>query len=132
VILNTITRGGSSGGHTPSLKLEKIWFFGIKLWFITRNTPKIFAPSYARRNFFKCTPSLTWNSGYTPDNPNPKPPKIWSTRIIIFPLIFVGHETQNTHIIFGLLEPRLNKLILINLEKFYFAVYSIVRFTIYV
>ena len=31
------------------LKLEKIWFFGVKSWFFTRNTPKIFAPP-------KCAP----------------------------------------------------------------------------
>jgi hypothetical protein len=56
------TRGGSRGEHTrraPPLKLEKIWFF-------TWNTPKIFAPPSARRNFFKCTPPLTWNPGSTP------------------------------------------------------------------
>jgi hypothetical protein len=46
----------------PPLKLEKIWFFGVKSWFITRNTPKLFAPPSARRNFFKCVP-LTWNPG---------------------------------------------------------------------
>jgi hypothetical protein len=34
------------GGRTP-LKLEKIWFFGVKSWFFTRNTPKIFAPPSA-------------------------------------------------------------------------------------
>ena len=37
-----------------ALKLEKIWFFGVKSWFFTRNTPTIFAPPSARRNFFKC------------------------------------------------------------------------------
>jgi hypothetical protein len=41
-------RGGSN--------LEKIWFFGVKSWFFTRNTPKLFAPPSARRNFFKCAP----------------------------------------------------------------------------
>jgi hypothetical protein len=44
-------RGGSSRGRTrrpPSLKLEKIWFFfSVKSWFITRNTPNIFAPPSA-------------------------------------------------------------------------------------
>ena len=33
--------------------------------FFTRNTPKMFAPPSARRNFFKCTPP-TWNPGSTP------------------------------------------------------------------
>jgi hypothetical protein len=40
----------------PPLKLEKIWFFGVKSWFFTRNTPNIFAPPSARCNFFKCAP----------------------------------------------------------------------------
>ena len=33
-------RGGSRGAPPP-LKLEKIWFVGVKSWFFTRNTPKI-------------------------------------------------------------------------------------------
>jgi hypothetical protein len=45
--------------------LEEIWFFGVKSWSFTRNTPKIYAPPSARRNFFKCTP-LTWNPGSAP------------------------------------------------------------------
>jgi hypothetical protein len=45
--------------------LKKIWFFGIKSWFFTRNTPKIFAPPSARRYLFKCAP-LTWNPGSAP------------------------------------------------------------------
>ena len=77
--------GGAHPAHAPPpLKLEKnmifwrkivifhtkypknfhaslcIWkksdFFGAKSWFFTRNTPKFFAPPFARRNFFKCTP----------------------------------------------------------------------------
>ena len=39
------------------LKLEKIWFFCVKWWFFTRNTPKIFAPPSARPNFLMCAPS---------------------------------------------------------------------------
>ena len=43
----------------PQKKLEKIWFFCVKSWFFTRNTPNIFAPPSVRRNFFKCaTPNL--------------------------------------------------------------------------
>ena len=77
-------RGGSRGGGAhpagAPLKLEKIWFFGVKSWFFhtkypknfraslrnwkkyhffgvkswffTRNTPKIFAPPSTQRNFF--------------------------------------------------------------------------------
>jgi hypothetical protein len=60
-IHRSVSRGGSRGwGRTrrapPPLKLEKIWFFGVKPWFFTRNTPKFFAPPSARRNFFKCAP----------------------------------------------------------------------------
>jgi hypothetical protein len=47
--------GGCTQCACP-LKLEKIWFFGIKSWFFTRNTPKHFVPPSVRRNFFKCTP----------------------------------------------------------------------------
>ena len=42
--------------HAKSLKFEKIWYFGVKSWFFTRNTPKMFAPPSVRRNFFKCPP----------------------------------------------------------------------------
>ena len=63
-------RGGSRGwgapGARPSLKLEKIWFFGVLSWFFTRNTPTFFAPPSARRNFLKFAPPLTWNPGSTP------------------------------------------------------------------
>ena len=64
--------GGEAPGAPPppKKKLEKIWFFGVKSWFFTRNTPKIFAPPSARRNFFKYAPPppLTWNPGSAPNN----------------------------------------------------------------
>jgi hypothetical protein len=68
---NVRIRGGSrwEGAHPARapLRLEKIWFFCVKSWFFTRNTPTIFAPPSARRNFFKCAPSpLTWNPGSAP------------------------------------------------------------------
>jgi hypothetical protein len=48
-----ICRGGSRGG--------------VKSWFFKRNTPKIFAPPSARRNFFNSAlPPLTWNPGSAP------------------------------------------------------------------
>ena len=47
-------------------KLEKIWFFGVKSWFFTRNTPKIFVPPSALHIFFKCVPPPTWNPGSAP------------------------------------------------------------------
>ena len=64
-------QGGGGGGGTrraPPLKLEKIWFFGVKSWFFTRNTPKMFAPPSARRIFFNCAPPppLTWNPESAP------------------------------------------------------------------
>ena len=31
----------------PGADLEKIWFFGVKSWFFTRNTPNIFTPPFA-------------------------------------------------------------------------------------
>ena len=43
---------GERTRRAPPLKLEKIWFFGVKSWFFTRNTPNIIAPPSARRNFF--------------------------------------------------------------------------------
>ena len=47
-----------SRARATPLKLEKILFFGVKSWFFTRNTPKMFAPFSARRNFFKYAPLL--------------------------------------------------------------------------
>ena len=35
---------GVHPARAPPLKLEKIWFFGLKSWFFTRNTPKMFTP----------------------------------------------------------------------------------------
>jgi hypothetical protein len=46
------TRNTPKFSRLPS-QLEKRWFFGVKSWFFTRNTPKMFAPPSARRNFFK-------------------------------------------------------------------------------
>ena len=73
--------GGGGGGtrRAPPLKLEKIRFFGVKSWFFTRNTPKIFAPPSAiGKNMIFCRkivifhtksapPPLTWNPGSAPD-----------------------------------------------------------------
>ena len=50
--------------RAPTLKLGG-GEIGVKSWFFTRNTPNIFAPPSARRNFFKCAP-LTWNPGSAP------------------------------------------------------------------
>jgi hypothetical protein len=77
----------------PPLKLEKIWSFGVKSWFFTRNTPTIFAPpsaigknmifwrkivifhtkypknfraSLRSAQFFWSAPPLTWNTASAP------------------------------------------------------------------
>jgi hypothetical protein len=59
-VLMCVSQGRiQEGGRTrraPPLKLEKIWFFCVKSWFPTRNTPKFFAPPSVRHNFFKCAP----------------------------------------------------------------------------
>jgi hypothetical protein len=58
-------RAGGAPGAPPPPNWKKIWFFGVKSWFFTRNTPKIVALPSARRNFFKCA-HPTWNPGSTP------------------------------------------------------------------
>ena len=58
---------GADPGGTPP-KIGKNMIFGVQSWFFTRNTPKMFAPSSARRNFFKCAP-LTRNPGSAPAFP---------------------------------------------------------------
>jgi hypothetical protein len=50
----------------PPLRLEKIWFFGVKSWFFTRNAPKIFVPPSDRRNFFKYAPPPNLKSWIRP------------------------------------------------------------------
>ena len=46
---------------------KKIWFFGVKSWFFTWNTPKKIVPPSALHNFFECAPTLTWNPGSSPE-----------------------------------------------------------------
>ena len=64
-------QGGGGGAHParppPPPKIGKnMIFFGVKSWFFTRNTPKLFSPPSARRNIFKCAPPLTLNPGSAP------------------------------------------------------------------
>jgi hypothetical protein len=49
------SRGCAPGARTPKIG-KKYDFFGVRSWFFTRNTPKMFAPPYARRNFLKWAP----------------------------------------------------------------------------
>ena len=84
---NTLTWGGAHPARVPRLKLEKIWSFGVKSWFFTRNTPTIFAPPSAIgknmifwrkivifhtkypknvRASLSSAPNLTWNPGSGP------------------------------------------------------------------
>ena len=68
-------QGAHPGALPPtSLKLKKIWFVGVKSWFFTRNTPTIFSPPSARRNFFKYPP--TWNPGSAPGLQPPPLPRL--------------------------------------------------------
>ena len=48
--------GGAPGARPPPLKLEKIWFFGVKSWFFTRNTPKNVRASLRSAQFFLTAP----------------------------------------------------------------------------
>ena len=51
----------------PQIRINMI-FLCVKSWFFTRNTPNIFAPPSARRDFFSVhPPPLTWNSGFSPE-----------------------------------------------------------------
>ena len=73
-----VFRGGSRGGRIqrgadpeggappPPLKLVKIWFVGVISWFFTRNTPEIFAPPFARRNFLSAPPPPNLKSWIRP------------------------------------------------------------------
>ena len=47
---------GADPERGAPLKLEKIWFFCVKSWFFTRNTPTIFAPPSAigKNKIFWC------------------------------------------------------------------------------
>jgi hypothetical protein len=56
----------NQGARAPPKIGKIIWFFGVKSWFFTRNTPKIIAPPSARRNFFYVRLPLTWNPGSAP------------------------------------------------------------------
>jgi hypothetical protein len=69
-------QGRIQGGRTrraPPLKLEKIWFVGVKSWFFTRNTPKIFAPPSAiGKNMIFCRKIVIFHTKY---------PKIFRTSL---------------------------------------------------
>ena len=47
-------------------KIGENMIFGIKSWFFTQNTPKIFAPPSARCNIFKYAPSASLKSWSCP------------------------------------------------------------------
>ena len=68
--VNTLGQGRIPPPPPPTSKIGKKKNLDIKSWFFTRNTPKMFAPLFARRNFFKCAPPppLTWNPGSAPDH----------------------------------------------------------------
>ena len=86
------------GGRTRCAPLPYNWkkydFFGVKSWFFTRNTPKIFAPPSARRNFFKCAPP-NFKSWIRPWNVLTRTVNIWfqskvlSTKMYSFSFIIL-------------------------------------------
>jgi hypothetical protein len=68
--------GADPGGAHPARappKIGKIWFFGVKSWFFTRNTPKIFAPPSAiGKNMIFCRKIVIFHTKY---------PKIFRTSL---------------------------------------------------
>jgi hypothetical protein len=52
-LLNYIS--GADHDFTPNNHIF-LWLFGVKSWFFTWNTPKVFAPPSTRHNFFTCAP----------------------------------------------------------------------------
>jgi hypothetical protein len=65
-------RGGFRGGHTrrvaPPLKLEKIWFFGVKSWFFHTKYPKNVRASLCSAQFFDVHPPPNFKSWIRPCN----------------------------------------------------------------
>ena len=49
-------QGGGETTEGAPLKLEKIWFFGVKSWFFTRKYPKHFRASLHSAQFFLTAP----------------------------------------------------------------------------
>ena len=74
VMLNSLScsfTGADPGGSHPARPPpQKNWkkydFFGVKLWFFTRNTP-IFSCLPPLGAIFLSAPPLTWNPGSAPD-----------------------------------------------------------------
>ena len=84
-----IRPGADPGGGGPPLKLEKKIFFGVKLWFFTRNTPKMFTPpSLGAIVFFKCA-TLLLEILDPPLQTRVTPYKIMSRAVVFYGLIHV-------------------------------------------
>ena len=129
--------GEDPGGTRAPLKLEKIWFFGVKSWFFTRNTTNIFLPPLGA--IFLCAPPLTWNPGSAPvivcSNPSTVVVLIYlsyfciyyiclpNVMIIVYEIKFWfigGKMSSNVQNIFPWRKyPRLNELIVIYCIKRY-------------
>ena len=81
--------------YRASLGNWKTWFFGVNRDFFTRNTPTIFAPPSARRNFFKCAPPpppLTWNPGSAPAYVWSNLLYIWNHAYVWSNLLYIWHH----------------------------------------
>jgi hypothetical protein len=57
------SRGGGGAPRSPPLKLERIWFFGVKSWFYAKIFSRL-PPLGAI--FLSAPPPLTWNPGSAP------------------------------------------------------------------
>jgi hypothetical protein len=63
-----------------------ILIFGVESWFFTRNTPTIFTPPSARRNFFKCAPNCRnrtdgRTNGRTDGRTDRRTSSVWATGV---------------------------------------------------
>ena len=91
------SRGRSMGAHPARfpLKLEKIWFFGVKSWFFTRNTPKYsrLPPQLEKIRFF-CV--KLWF--FTPNTPQIfAPPSTIGKNMIFLRKIVIFHTKYPKH-----------------------------------
>ena len=96
--------GGAHQARAP-LKLEKIWFFGVKSWFFTRNTPTIFPfPSAIGKNKIFWRKIVIFHTQYPQKKILSAPPpnfKSWIRPWIVFailPLLAIQMQYGTAHL----------------------------------